>query len=71
MAWLIDSAPTDPEELERYIDATRAAQNAGFIIGVAVGAIKLLSDRLEEMKYESQEVDEDESEEETEEMILN
>lgn len=47
---MIDSAPTDPEELERYIDSIRSAQNAGFIIGEAVAAIELLSERLEEMR---------------------
>lgn len=50
IASLIDSAPTDPEELERYIDSIRSAQNAGFVIGAAVAAIELLSERLEEMK---------------------
>ena len=50
VASIIDNAPTDPEELERYIEAHRAAQNAGLLIGAAVAAIEILSDRLEEMK---------------------
>ena len=50
LASIIDGAPTDPEEMERYIDSVRAAQNAGFLIGFAVEAIKLLSETLEEMK---------------------
>ncbi|SDB60058.1 Relaxase/Mobilisation nuclease domain-containing protein [Ruminococcaceae bacterium FB2012] len=50
LASIIDGAPTDPEEMERYIDSIRASQNAGFLIGFAVEAIKLLSETLEEMK---------------------
>lgn len=50
LASLIDGAPSDPEELEKYLEDIRAAQNAGFIIGFAVEAIKILSERLEEMK---------------------
>ena len=50
LATIIDSAPTDPEELERYLDSVRAVQNAGFVIGFVVEAVKLLSDYLEEMK---------------------
>ena len=50
LASIIDGAPTDPEEMERYIDSIRAAQNAGFLIGFAVEAIKILSETLEEMK---------------------
>ena len=50
LATIIDSAPTDPEELERYLDSVRATQNAGFVIGFVVEAVKLLSDYLEEMK---------------------
>ena len=50
LASIIDGAPTDPEEMERYIDSVRAAQNAGFLIGFAVEAIKILSETLEEMK---------------------
>lgn len=46
---IIDNSPTDPEELERYIDSVRAVQNAGFVVGFAVEAIKLLSEQLEEM----------------------
>lgn len=46
LASIIDNAPTDPEELERYIDAQRAAQNAGLLIGAAVAAIEILSERL-------------------------
>ena len=36
--------------MERYIDSIRAAQNAGFLIGIAIEAIKILSEMLEEMK---------------------
>ena len=50
LASIIDGAPTDPEEMERYIDSVRAAQNAGFLIGIAIEAIKILSEMLEEMK---------------------
>ena len=50
LASIIDGAPTDPEEMERYIDSVRAAQNAGLLIGFAVEAIKILSETLEEMK---------------------
>ena len=50
LASIIDNAPTDPEEMERYIDSVRAAQNAGFLIGFAIEAIKILSEMLEEMK---------------------
>ena len=56
---IIDNAPTDPEELERYIEAQRAAQNAGLLIGAAVAAIELLSERLEEMKADAEEIDMD------------
>ena len=50
LASIIDGAPTDPEEMERYIDSIRAAQNAGLLIGIAIEAIKILSEMLEEMK---------------------
>ncbi len=50
LASIIDGAPTDPEEMKRYIDSVRAAQNAGFLIGFAIEAIKILSEMLEEMK---------------------
>ena len=50
LASIIDNAPTDPEEMERYIDSIRAAQNAGLLIGIAIEAIKILSEMLEEMK---------------------
>ncbi len=50
LASIIDGAPSDPEELEKYLEDIRAAQNAGFLIGFAVEAIKILSERLEEMK---------------------
>ncbi len=50
LASLIDGAPTDPEEMERYIDSVRAAQNSGLLIGIAIEAIKILSEMLEEMK---------------------
>lgn len=56
IAAIIDNAPTDPEELERYIEAQRAAQNAGLLIGAAVAAIELLSERLEEMKADAEEI---------------
>ncbi len=56
---IIDNAPTDPEELERYIEAQRAAQNAGLLIGAAIAAIELLSERLEEMKADAEDVDMD------------
>ena len=56
---IIDNAPTDPEELERYIEAQRAAQNAGLLIGAAVAAIELLSERLEEMKADTENIDMD------------
>ena len=59
VAAIIDNAPTDPEELERYIEAQRAAQNAGLLIGAAVAAIELLSERLEEMKADAEEIDMD------------
>lgn len=59
IASIIDNAPTDPEELERYIEAQRAAQNAGLLIGAAVAAIELLSERLEEMKADAEEIDMD------------
>ncbi len=59
MATIIDNAPTDPEELERYIEAQRAAQNAGLLIGAAVVAIELLSERLEEMKADAEDIDMD------------
>ncbi|MBQ7010050.1 MAG: hypothetical protein IJN05_12685, partial [Ruminococcus sp.] len=56
---IIDNAPTVPEELERYIEAQRAAQNAGLLIGAAVAAIELLSERLEEMKADAEDIDMD------------
>ncbi len=56
---IIDNAPTDPEEMERYIEAQRAAQNAGLLIGAAVAAIELLSERLEEMKADAEDIDMD------------
>jgi hypothetical protein len=59
IASIIDNAPTDPEELERYIEAQRAAQNAGLLIGAAVAAIELLSERLEEMKADAEDIDMD------------
>lgn len=71
LASIIDGAPTDPEEMERYIDSIRAAQNAGFLIGFAIEAIKILSEMLEEMKagqvesekeYEAEDVELEESE---------
>ncbi len=54
---IIDNAPTDRAELERYIEAQRAAQNAGLLIGAAVAAIELLSERLEEMKADAEDID--------------
>ena len=71
LASIIDGAPTDPEEMERYIDSIRAAQNAGLLIGIAIEAIKILSEMLEEMKagqveseeeYEAEDVEFEESE---------
>ena len=71
LASIIDGAPTDPEEMERYIDSVRAAQNAGFLIGFAVEAIKILSEMLEGMKagqveseeeYEAEDMEVEESE---------
>lgn len=59
IASIIDNAPTDPEELERYIEAQRAAQNARLLIGAAVVAIELLSERLEEMKADAEDIDMD------------
>jgi len=59
VATIIDNAPTDPEELERYIEAQRAAQNAGLLIGAAVAAIELLSEKLEEMKADAEDIDMD------------
>lgn len=59
VATIIDNAPSDPEELERYIEAQRAAQNAGLLIGAAVAAIELLSERLEEMKVDAEDIDMD------------
>ena len=59
IALIIDNAPIDPEELERYIEAQRAAQNAGLLIGAAVAAIELLSERFEEMKADAEEIDMD------------
>jgi len=59
VAAIIDNAPTDPEELERYIEAQRAAQNTGLLIGAAVAAIELLSEKLEEMKADAEEIDMD------------
>ena len=57
VASIIDNAPTDPEELERYIEAQRAAQSAGLLIGAAVAAIELLSEKLEEMKADAEDID--------------
>ncbi len=71
LASIIDNAPTDPEEMERYIDSIRAAQNAGLLIGIAIEAIKILSEMLEEMKagqveseeeYEAEDMEVEESE---------
>ena len=71
LASIIDGAPTDPEEMERYIDSVRAAQNAGFLIGIAIEAIKILSEMLDEMKagqveseeeYEAEDMEVEESE---------
>ena len=71
LASIIDGAPTDPEEMERYIDSIRAAQNAGLLIGFSIEAIKILSEMLEEMKagqveseeeYETEDVEFEESE---------
>ena len=59
VASIINNAPTDPEELERYIEAQRAAQNAGLLIGAAVAAIELLSEKLEEMKADAEDIDMD------------
>ena len=59
VASIIDNAPTDPEELERYIEAQQAAQNAGLLIGAAVAAIELLSEKLEEMKADTEDIDMD------------
>ena len=59
VASIIDNAPTDPEELERYIEEQRAAQNAGLLIGAAVAAIELLSEKLEEMKADAEDIDMD------------
>ncbi len=59
VASIIDNAPTDPEELERYIEAQRTAQNAGLLIGAAVAAIELLSEKLEEMKADAEDIDMD------------
>ena len=59
VASIIDNAPTDPEELERYIEAQRAAQNAGLLIGTAIAAIELLSEKLEEMKADAEDIDMD------------
>ncbi|MBR3918784.1 MAG: relaxase/mobilization nuclease domain-containing protein [Clostridia bacterium] len=59
IASIIDNAPTDPEELERYIEVHRAAQNAGLLIGAAVAAIEILSERLEEIKADTEEFDMD------------
>ena len=59
VAAIIDNAPTDPEELERYIEAQRVAQNAGLLIGAAIAAIELLSEKLEEMKADAEEIDMD------------
>ena len=59
IASIIDNAPTDPEELERYIEAQQVAQNAGLLIGAAVAAIELLSERLEEMKADTENIDMD------------
>ena len=69
LASIIDGAPTAPEEMERYIDSIRAAQNAGFLIGFAIETIKILSEMLEEMKagqveveYEAEDMELEESE---------
>ena len=63
LATIIDNSPTDPEELERYIDSVRAVQNAGVVIGFVVEAIKLLSEQLEEMNAGMEdELDNDEGE---------
>ena len=59
VASIINNAPTDPEELERYIEAQRATQNAGLLIGAAVAAIELLSERLEEIKVDAEDIDMD------------
>ena len=59
VASIIDNAPTDPEELEGYIEAQRAAQNTGLLIGAAVAAIELLSEKLEEMKADAEDIDMD------------
>ncbi len=59
VASITDNAPTDPKELERYIEAQRAAQNVGLLIGAAVAAIELLSERLEEMKADAEDIDMD------------
>ena len=59
IASIIDNAPTDPEELERYIETQRATQNAGLLIGAAVAAIELLSEKLEEMKADTEDIDMD------------
>ncbi len=59
VAAIIDNAPADPEELERYIEAQRAAQNAGLLIGAAIAAIELLSERLEEIKVDAEDIDMD------------
>ncbi len=59
IAAIIDNAPTDPKELERYIEAQRAAQNAGLLIGAAVAAIEILSEMLEEMKADAEDIDMD------------
>ena len=64
--------------MERYIDSIRAAQNAGFLIGIAIEAIKILSEMLEEMKagqvesedeYEAEDMEVEESEEEMDMMM--
>ena len=59
IASIIDNAPTDPDELKRYIEAQRTAQNAGLLIGAAVAAIELLSEKLEEMKADAEDIDMD------------
>ena len=59
IASIIDNAPTDPEELERYIEAQRATQNAGLLIGAAIAAIELLSEKFEEMKADAEDIDMD------------
>ena len=59
VASIINNAPTDPEELERYIEVQRAAQNAGLLIGAAIVAIELLSEKLEEMKADAEDIDMD------------